>query len=332
MATIELSIDLGSKFITIFQQGIGLVLREPAIAIATKTRTHLEIRDAGYRAQSVMSGSLGGAKVIAPIKEGIVVDEEMAAMLLKYFLNKIIPQSIISPRVKAIVSICASSSSSDRRAVEKCCIKAGIKEVTLVESGLSLLAYTNSIGGLFVDIGGGKTEIAAVTNHGISTGCSVNIAGDAFNNAIIDRLYMHYGVKVGEFTIENLKKSALSFYINDEGSYAVSGGSKDGSPRSLYVSASDMRDAVIPLVDDIIEVIMSVLNQTPPELSAEILRKGIFVSGGSLHIPGLIEYLEQALELPVTPLQDIENAIAIGGAKFFDNKNLLSDMLGVKLT
>ncbi len=331
MSVIELSIDLGSKFITIYQKGIGLVLREPAIAIATKSRSQLEIRDAGYRAQSVMNGSLGGARVIAPIKEGIVIDEDMASMLLEYFLKKILPKSIIPPRIKAIVSICSSSSSSDRRAVEKCCLKAGIKEVTLVESGLSLLAYTNSVGGLFVDIGGGKTEISAVTNHGIATGCSVNIAGDAFNNAIIDRLYMHYGVKVGDFTIENLKKSALSFYVNDEGNYPVSGGSKDGSPRSLYVSAGDMRDAVIPLVDDIIEVIMSVLNQTPPELSAEILRKGIFVSGGSLHIPGLIEYLEQALELPVIPLQDVENAIAIGGAKFFDNKNLLGDMLGIRI-
>ena len=331
MATIELSIDLGSKFITIYQKGIGLVLREPAIAIATKVRNRLEIRDAGYRAESVITGSLGGARVIAPIKEGIIVDEEMATMLLAYFLKKIMPEGLFAPRVKAIVSICESSSSSDRRAVEKCCLKAGIKEVTLVESGLSLLAYTNSIGGLFVDIGGGKTEISAVTNHGIATGCSVNIAGDAFNNAIIDDLYRNYGVKVGEFTIENLKKSALSFYVNDAGSYAVSGGSADGSPRSLYVSAEAMRNAVIPLVDDIIEVIMSVLNQTPPELSAEILRKGIFVSGGSLHIPGLIEYMEQALELPVTPLKDIENAIAIGGAKFFDERDLLNDMLGVKL-
>ena len=98
------------------------------------------------------------------------------------------------------------------------------------------------------------------------------------------------------------------------------------------MTAEGMRNAVIPLVDDIIEVIMSVLNQTPPELSAEILRKGIFISGGSLHIPGLIDYIEQALELPVTPLDDIENAVAIGGAKFFDDKNLLSDMLGVKLS
>jgi len=332
MATIELSIDLGSKFTTIYQKGLGPVLREPSLAIAIQGRNRYEIRDAGYKAQSIMTGSLGGAKVISPIKDGFVVDEEMAAMMLKYFLRKIVPASVFAPRIKAIVSINSASSNSDRRAVEKCCLKAGIKEVTLVEAPLSLLAYTGSIGGLFVDIGGGKTEIAAVTNRGIATGCSVNIAGDAFNNAIIDKLYNSFGVKVGEFTIENLKKSALSFYDNDEGSYAVSGGGRDGNPRSLYVSAEDMRDAVLPLADDIIEVIMSVLNQTPPELSAEILRKGIFITGGCMHIPGFREYIEQALELPVTQLKDGDNAIAIGGAKFFDNKQLLSDMLGIRLS
>ncbi|MBO4555101.1 MAG: rod shape-determining protein [Clostridia bacterium] len=331
MASIEISVDLGSKFITIYQKGIGLVLREPAIAIATKNRNKFEIREAGYRAESIMNGSLGGAKIISPIKEGVIVDEEMATMLLQNFLARIMPESLIKPRVKAIVSICSSSLNSDRRVVEKCCLKAGMSEVTLVESPLSLLAYTGSIGGLFVDIGGGKTEIAAVTNHGIATGCSVNIAGDAFNNAIIDDFYLNYGIKIGDFTMEKLKKSALSFYLNDEGSYAVSGGGKDGAPRSLFVTAEAMRNAVIPLVDDLIEVIMSVLHQTPPELSAEILRKGIFITGGSLHIPGIVDYIEQALELPVTPLEDIENAVAIGGAKFFDNRDLLSDMLGVKL-
>ncbi len=331
MATVELSIDLGSKFITIYQKGIGPVLREPAIAIAAMAGNKLEIREAGYKAQRIMTGSLGGAKIIAPIKEGVVVDEEMAAMMLRYFLKKIIPTGLFAPRIKAIVSICSSSSGSDRRAVEKCCLKAGIKEVTLVEAPLSLLAYTGSIGGLFVDIGGGKTEIAAVTNRGIAAGCSVNIAGDAFNNAIIDSLYMHYGVKVGEYTIENLKQSALSFYVNDEGSYAVSGAGSDGSPRSLYVSAADMREAVIPLVDDILEVVMSVLHQAPPELAGEVLRKGVFVTGGCMHIPGLFEYLEQALELKLTLLRDGENAVAIGGAKFFDDKELLGDMLGIRL-
>ena len=103
MAFIELSVDLGSKFITIFQRGIGLVLREPAIAIATQNRNRLEIRDAGYRAESIMNGSLGGAKIISPIKEGIIVDEEMATMLIEHFLKRIIPQSFVNRKFHKIL-------------------------------------------------------------------------------------------------------------------------------------------------------------------------------------------------------------------------------------
>ena len=114
MASIEISVDLGSKFITIYQKGIGLVLREPAIAIATKNRNKFEIREAGYRAESIMNGSLGGAKIISPIKEGVIVDEEMATMLLQNFLARIMPESLIKPRVKAIVSICSSSLRNER--------------------------------------------------------------------------------------------------------------------------------------------------------------------------------------------------------------------------
>jgi len=255
----------------------------------------------------------------------------MFTLLLKHFLKKILPSTFIPPRVKAIVSITCAMTNSDRRAVEKCFVGAGIKEVILVESPLSLLAYTGSIGGMFVDIGAGKTEIASVTNRGIATGVAVNIAGDAFNNGIIDSLQKHYGVKIGEYTVEKMKKNVLSFYINDEGTYTVSGSGNDGGPRNLSVSAEDMRDAVLPLVDDVIEVIMSVLGQTPPELSAEILRKGIFISGGSTHIPGLVDYIEQALELPVTVVADVENAVALGGVKFFDDMHYLGNLLGIRL-
>lgn len=331
MANIQLSVDLGSKFITICQKGVGLVLREPCIAIAQKTKDRLEIREAGFRAESIISTSLGGAKVVAPVHEGFIVDEEMFTLLLKHFLKKILPSTFIPPRVKAIVSITCVMTNSDRRAVEKCFVSAGIKEVILVESPLSLLAYTGSIGGMFVDIGAGKTEIASVTNRGIATGVAVNIAGDAFNNGIVDSLQKHYGVKIGEYTVEKMKKNVLSFYINDEGTYTVSGSGNDGGPRNLSVSAEDMRDAVLPLVDDVIEVIMSVLGQTPPELSAEILRKGIFISGGSTHIPGLVDYIEQALELPVTVVADVENAVALGGVKFFDDMHYLGNLLGIRL-
>ena len=331
MANIQLSVDLGSKFITICQKDVGLVLREPCIAIAQKTKDRYELREVGFRAESIISTALGGAKVVCPVQEGFIVDEEMFTLFLKAFLEKILPTSFIKPRVKAIVNITCAMTNSDRRAVEKCFVSAGVKEVILVESPLSMLAYTGSIGGMFVDIGAGKTEIASVTNRGIASGVAVNIAGNAFNNAIVDSLQKHYGIKIGDYTVEKMKKNALSFYLNDEGRYIVTGVGSDGVPANLSVSAEDMRDAVLPLVDDIIEVIMSVLQETPPELGAEILRKGIFMSGGSTFIPGIVDYMEQALELPITVVSDVENAVALGGVKFFDDMHYLGNLLGIKL-
>lgn len=331
MAHIDLSVDLGSKFITVCQKDIGLVLREPAVAVARRVKGGYEIGDVGYKAESIVSSALGGASIISPIKEGSIADEGMFVEMLRLFLKRILPSSLIRPRVSATVAVSLSLTGGDRRVVEKCFLKAGVKEVTLVESPLCLLAYTGSIGGLFVDIGGGKTEVAAVTNRGIACGATVNIGGDAFNSAIIDAAYTAYGVKIGDYTVEKLKKSALSFYLNDEAAYTVSGGGKDGAPRSVRITAADMREAVLPLVDDIIEVIHDVMDKTPPELAAEILRKGIFITGGSSHIPGLIEYMEQAFELPLTPLYDAENCVALGGMKFLDDKKLLSDLLGIRL-
>ena len=146
MAVIELSIDLGSSFITIYQKGIGLVLREPSVAIVEKVRDHFEIKEAGYKAEIIINDSLAGAKIITPIKEGVVVDDEMCALLVKYFLQKILPPSLLPHKIRAIVLISSTNSNSERRACEKAFVKAGVKEVTLVESPLALLAYTDSIG------------------------------------------------------------------------------------------------------------------------------------------------------------------------------------------
>ena len=126
MANIQLSVDLGSKFITICQKDVGLVLREPCIAIAQKTKDRYELREVGFRAESIISTALGGARVVCPVQEGFIVDEEMFTLLLKEFFKKILPSSFIKPRVKAIVSITSAMTNSDRRVVEKCFISAGI--------------------------------------------------------------------------------------------------------------------------------------------------------------------------------------------------------------
>lgn len=332
MPKIELAIDFGSSFITIYQRGVGLVLHEPALAITAKVNERYEIREAGYRATSMLSQSLGGARVVSPIKEGSVVDIEMCVMLMSYFLKKIVPSSIIKPNISAIVLISSALINSDRKAIEKVMLKCGVKELLLVESPLALMSYTGSIGGLFVDIGSGKTEIATVTNHGIISGCAVNIAGDAFNNAIVDYIADHYDVKIGDYTVEKLKIDALSLFENDTNvSYVAGRALYDGSPKNAKVKASELYSAVAPLVDDLVDVIRSVLGTTSPELSGEILRKGIFIAGGSSQIPGIKEYIARKLVLPVTPLEDVENAVAIGGAQFFSDKQYLSDLLGIRV-
>lgn len=332
MRKIELAIDLGSSFVTIYQRGVGLVLHEPALAITANVNGKYELREVGYRAQSMLSQSLGGARVVSPIKEGSVVDTEMCILLMSHFLKKIIPDSFIKPNLSVIVLISSALINSDRKAVEKVMLKCGVNELLLVESPLALMSYTGSIGGLFVDIGSGKTEIAAVTNHGIISGCAVNIAGDAFNNAMIDYIADHYDVKIGDYTAEKLKHDALSLFENDTNvSYIAGRALYDGSPKNAKIKASELYNAVAPLVDDLVEVIRSILGTTSPELSGEILRKGIFVSGGSSQVPGIKEYIARKLALPVTPLEDVENAVAIGGAQFFSDKQYLSDLLGIRV-
>lgn len=328
---IELSIDLGSKTFRVAQRGAGLLLCEPCVAIVQKVKNKNEIVDAGFSAVSIISKSMGGINIVEPVKEGIIVNEDIFIKLVKFFLRKIYNRKVMMPTIKAIISITSAMSNSERRVVEKCFFKAGIKEIIVVESPISLLAETETIGGLFVDIGGGKTEVCAVTNRGIVNGYTVNIAGDAFNQAIIDKANMQYGVKIGNTTIETLKKTALSLYLNDDGSYPITGGGTSGEIKTLTMTAKFMREAVIPRINDIIEVVMLVISETAPELASEISRKGIFLTGNSVKIPGLIEYFQKALELKISLLSDIDNATVLGGTKFFNNKKLLSQMLGVKI-
>ncbi len=332
MSKIQLAIDIGSGFTTIYQRGVGLVLREPSLAIASFNRGRGELKEAGYRAKSMLSQSLGGARVIAPIKEGCVADAEMAASLFSYFLKKIIPDSFIKPSISVIALISSALINSERKSVERALLKAGVKELLLVESPLALLSYTGSIGGLFVDIGAGKTEIAAVTNQGIASGGTINIAGAAFNNAIIDCIAELYAVKIGDYTAEKLKIDSLSLYENDANISHITGRSLlDGAPKNIAVKANDLFKAVAPLVDELIEVVKHILASTPPELSAEVLRKGVFLCGGSSQIPGIKEYISKRLTLPIIPLDDTENAVAIGGGYFFSDKAFLSDLLGVRV-
>lgn len=331
MSTIELAIDFGSSFITIFQRGRGVVFKEPAIAIATKIKDKIELIETGQNAKKALSRSLGNAQVVYPIREGIIVHQMAATLLIKDFLKKILPSRLSKPRIKVLAIISCGLTVVERRLLETVLTKAGVAEVMIIENPFALLAYTNSIGGLFVDIGGGTAEIASVTKRGIAAGCAVNIAGSLFNSKIIDYIIEKYDLKIGDYTAENLKLEIASLYDNDINTATISGRDLvSGAPRTIEVAAKDIKQAIAPVVDDLIDVIESVLSSTPPELAAEIGRKGIFLCGGSAKLPGLTEYISVRLRLPVTELTDITEAAALGGGMLLSNPELINQMLNIK--
>lgn len=332
MAKYELAIDLGSANVTVFQKGVGLVLREPSIVAGVRHKNKFDATAIGYSARNLLTRELGDSRIVFPVKEGVVTDVEVAAILVRDILSKIIKENALTRSVRALVTISSALTEMERADVENVFNRAGVKDVTLIESPLALIAYTDDVGAFFLDVGAGKSEVASVTRHGIASAYSVNIAGNAFNKEIVRMVEERYCVRIGDYAAERLKLSGASLYDNDKSESEVTGRSLlEGSPKTAIVASADLRDAIRATVDYLVEVIEAVLSATNPDLTAEIARKGVCLCGGSSAMPGLAEYLSARLSgLPVTVLDEAENAVAIGAGKLLSDRTLLSSLLGVK--
>ncbi len=332
MALMELAVDFGSSYITIYKRGEGIVLKEASVVVVSTYKKKREVVESGNAAKNYVRTTMGNAREIYPVREGVVVSVEDASLMMSEFIKRLLPEKIFKPQIRAVVMISSGLTVVERRDVETVMLNAGVKDVILVESPLALLAYTNSVGGLFLDIGGGTAEVASVTKNGISAACSVNIAGAMLNSKIIDYFVENYGLKIGDYTAEKLKLDVGSMYDNDLSATEISGRDVlDGTPRSMEASAKDVRRAISKSIDALIEVVENVLNMTPPELAGEIGKKGIFISGGTSELPGLIEYLGVRLYLPITQLKDYDNAAALGGGVLLEDGKALSQMLNMKV-
>lgn len=330
--SIELAVDMGSSCVTVYRRGDGLVLKEAAVAIMGRSGRKRVPAVTGNAALNYALSAMGNAREIRPVREGAVVNVEDASLMMRDFIGKIVPDAIFKPRIKAIVLISCGLSVTERRDVEAVMENAGIGNVVLAESPLALLAYTNSVGGLFVDAGGGTSEVASVTRTGIASACSVNIAGDLLDDRIKKHFSDRYGIVIGDSAAERLKLDVGSLYGNDLSSAEIAGrDAADGSPRAMEASSADVRAAVTPPLDALIDVVENVLNMTPPELAAEIHRKGIFLSGGTSGLPGLVEYIGVRLGLPVTRLRHPRDAVAYGGGLLLEDGEALNRMLNVKV-
>lgn len=314
-----IAIKLGSSNSSIFKLGEGIVLFEPSLVAYTGSGKEREIKAFGSRAKKMLGRTDEFTYVSSPIKEGRIIDTDLAVSMLKFFLGKVMPASLFRPKVKAIVCIPMGLTDKERKAYEKVCYHSGIHDYTLVPSivcgaiGYNLPVSEPS-GLCLVNIGGGSTDIAVVSADSIISGINVNIGGELLDRAIEKEILKEHNIVIGAGVAEDLKEDIGSLFSNDASNAEVTGVDQETKlTKSVVVESRTIYDAIIPYFEKLVKAIKAVLNACPPNILEDVYNKGIYFMGGTSFVVGLEQYFRRALNLPAL-VQDETTAIDVIGA------------------
>lgn len=331
--SVELVIDVGSKTTTIAQKGKGIVLKEPSLVLLESKRSRMRLVEAGKGVGKYIGHTRAQEQIIAPIRGGVVIHEFAAVLMYRAFLQRIAPtRFLFRPPIKAIACVSCGLTNTEKNQIENVLLAAGASEVLILESPIAVAAGTEDGDSHFlIDIGVSKTEVAIVGRDGIVAGCTVNVGGDAFNNALIDYITDTKRCRMTPAAAEKVKRTVGSMYDNDTACMAVEL-EEIGTERmySYKIYAKDFKNAVEPLVAKIVETAYHLSFQIPETMARDICANGIRVSGGGSYIPGLCEYIDKAMSLTTRQADDPLNAVVKGGAYFLDHPERLADALNVE--
>ena len=301
----DIGIDLGTANTIVYLKGKGIVLREPSVVAVNEKSNPPSVVAVGEEAKDMIGRTPGSITAVKPLKDGVIINSEITSDMLKAFIKKVINRT---PFVRARVLICVPSGITEveRKAVHDAARDAGAKYASLIHKPLAAaigvgLPVTEAVGNMIVDVGGGTTEVAVVSYRDIVTAKSCRIAGDDFDEAIIEYIRKKHNVLIGERTAEELKikiGSAMSY--DGEGAMDVRGRNLvDGLPKNIEVTSEDVREALSVPVSQIVDAIRSTLEKTPPELLSDIVDNGIMLTGGGALLRELDKLIEQETKIPV---------------------------------
>ncbi len=288
----DIGIDLGTANTLVFIKGKGITLREPSV-VAVDTRTD-SVLAVGSRAKEMIGRTPDSIVAVRPLKDGVIADFKITAKMLQHFIRKAVKPGLFSkPRV--IICMPTGVTEVERKAVEDAAYQAGAKPpVILIEEPMAAaigagMPVDEPAGSMVVDIGGGTSEVAVISLGDIVTACSVRVAGDRFDEAILTHIKKTYNLLIGERTAEEIKiRIGSAFPYDNEKSMVVKGRNLlDGLPKDITVSAEEIREALSDPLSTIIEAIRTTLEKTPPELSADIIDRGITLTGGGAMLRGI---------------------------------------------
>ena len=314
----DLGIDLGTANVVIYAEGKGIVLREPSVVAVDKNTGR--VLKVGAAARNMLGRTPGNVVALRPMRDGVVSDYEMTQKMLTEFFHRISRFSFVKPRV--IISVPSGVTSIEERAVVQIAQEAGARRVYLIQEPLAAalganLSFSGPDGHMVVDIGGGTTDIGVLTMNGLANSASIKVAGDAFDDAIIRYLRKKYGLLVGQTTAEEAKITVGSVFDRDEPVVTKIKGRdyKTGLAREVLISSADMVEALRRPARQITDEVLSVLEQTTPELVADIARNGIVLTGGGSQIWGMDKLLSERTGMNCTVADDADSCVAYGCGK-----------------
>lgn len=315
----DMGIDLGTATTLVFIKGEGIVLCEPSVvAIQKGTNNVLAV---GEEAKRMLGRTPGNIVAIRPMKDGVITDFEIAESMLRYFIRKVHKsRHMVRPRM--IIAIPSGITEVEKRAVKDSALHAGAREVFMVEEPMAAaigvgLPIQEPSGNMIIDVGGGTTEIAVISLAGIVFSRSIRIGGDEMDDAITEYLKKTYNLMVGERTAEDIKiKIGSAYPLEEELTMEVRG--RDlvaGLPKMITISSEEIREALADPISQIIESVRIALERTPPELSADLIEKGIVMAGAGSLLKGLDKLIQEETGLPVHVADDPLTAVALGTGK-----------------
>ena len=322
LGTKNIGIDLGTANTLVYMEGKGIVLREPSV-VAKNTHSG-EVIAVGSEAKEMIGRTPGSIVAIRPMKDGVIADYDTTAAMLKYFMEKTVGNS------KPSVMICVPSGVTEveKRAVIDAARVAGAREAFVIEEPFAAaigagLPVMDPTGSMVVDIGGGTTDVATISLGGIVSTTSIRQAGDKFNNAIINYIHSNFNLLIGERTAEDIKIQVGSASIEKAKEIkAMNIRGRDlvtGLPKSIDINAEDIAKAIQDAVQDIIVAVKETLEQTSPEIAADVIDHGIVLTGGGALLKNLPEVISEATKVPVFIAQDPLDCVAIGTGESLKN-------------
>ena len=327
----DMAIDLGTANTLVVLKGQGVVLNEPSVVAVVEEKGKKSVLAIGDEAKTMLGRTPGNIQAIRPLKDGVIADFIVTEEMIKHFIKKVHKRTLANPRI--LISVPTGSTPVERKSIQDSALAAGARKVQLIEEPIAAaigagLPISEATGSMVVDIGGGTTEVAIMSLGGVVYSNSLRTAGNAMDQALQDYMRSEYNLLIGDSTAEKIKKEIGTAIPASNNTYAVKGRDiRSGTPKEVNISENDTAEALNPIIKQLVKGIKDALENTPPELSADLVDMGMTLSGGGALLKNIDKRFSKETGLPVNIADDPLACVAIGTGKALEQRETFANML-----